>query len=97
MRKLYCVVFFIYPPDLQESDGGAIHRAANTPTCFRRYRDIAVQLILIFYLFFNRDAYDCNLVLLVNPPSRGNSRAQQHDHGWIRTQTISIKDRARNR
>jgi len=82
---LYSIVFSIYPPDLQESDGGAIHREAITPTCFRRYRDIAVRLIF----FFNRDTYDCNLVLLVKPPSRGKyrkvpfPRAQQHDHGWI--------------
>ena len=46
---LYCIVFSIYPPDSQESDRGAIHRAAITPTCFRRYRDIAVRLI--FFLF----------------------------------------------
>ena len=25
-----CIVFSIYPPDLQESDGGAIHREAIT-------------------------------------------------------------------
>ena len=99
-NTLFCIVFSIYPPDSQESDEGAIHRAAITPTCFRRYRDIAVRLI---FFFFNRHTYVCNLVLLVELPSRGNyrkvpfPRAQQHDHGWIRTQTISIKDRARNR
>ena len=41
----FCIVFSIYPPDLQESDRGAMHREAITPTCFRRYRDIAVRLI----------------------------------------------------
>ena len=46
---LYCIVFSIYPPDLQESDRGAIHREAITPTCFRRYRDIAVRLIFFFF------------------------------------------------
>ena len=53
---------------------------------------------LINFFFFNRDtvAYDRSLELLVKPPSRGNyrkvpfPRAQQHDHTWIRNQTISI-------
>ena len=87
---------------LSSCDRSAIHREAITPTCFRRYRDIAVWLILFIFFFLNRDTHDCNLELLVNPPSRGNyrkvpfPRAQQHDHGWIRTHTISIKDRARN-
>ena len=40
---LYCIVFSIDPPDSHESDRGAMHREAITPTCFRRYRDIAVR------------------------------------------------------
>ena len=47
---LYCIVFSIYPADLQESDGGAIHREAITPTCFRRYRDIAILSVVILSL-----------------------------------------------
>ena len=96
---LHCIAFSIYLPDSKESDRGAIHRKAITPTCFQRYRDIAVRLIF----FFNRDTYHCNLELLVEPPSRGNyckvpfPRAQQHDHSWIWTQTISIKDHTHNR
>ena len=48
---LYCIVFSIYPPDSEESEGGAMHREAITPTCFRRYRDIAVRLIFFFFFF----------------------------------------------
>ena len=47
---LYSIVFSIYPPDLQESDRGAIHREAITPTCFRRFRYIAVGLIFFFLI-----------------------------------------------
>ena len=49
-RKLVpCGSFiYFYPSDSQESDGCAIRREAITPTCFRRYRDIAVRLIFLF-------------------------------------------------
>ena len=59
---LYCIVFSIYPPDLQESDRGAIHRAAITPTCFRRYRDIAVRLIFILIEIRMTVIWNCLLI-----------------------------------
>ena len=45
-KKTIFIFFYlyIYPPDSQESDGGATHRVAITPTCFRRCQDIAVGL-----------------------------------------------------
>ena len=46
------MVFSFYPPDSQESDGGAILREAITSTCFWRYRDIAVLLILFIDAHF---------------------------------------------
>ena len=87
--NFFCIVFFIYPPDSQESDRGTMHREAITLTYFRRYQDIAVRSIFCFVFFCNRDMYDCNLVLLVKPPSRETyrkvpfTRVQQHDHSWI--------------
>ena len=68
-------------------------RETITPTCFRRYRGIAVQLnitiyFIYIYFFFIKDTL-LNLVLLVEPPSKGNYRkvpflrAYQHDYGWI--------------
>ena len=62
---MWCyIVFFIHPPNRKATE--AIHRAAITPTCFRRYRDIAVQFLFLLY--------DCNLELLVEPPSKENYR-----------------------
>ena len=48
------VVFSTYLPDMQESDRSAMHREAINPTCFRRYRGIAVRLIffIIIIIFF---------------------------------------------
>ena len=38
---LFCLSYlYIYPPDLQESDGALIH----TPTCFRRCQVTAARL-----------------------------------------------------
>ena len=56
---LLCIVFFIYPLDLQESDEGAIHKEAITSTCFQRYRDIAVRF---FFIFCNRDTDNLSLI-----------------------------------
>ena len=46
LDKLYLFYFYVHPPDWQKSDGGAIHRASNYPTCFRKCHDISVCLKL---------------------------------------------------
>ena len=40
---IFFILLYIYPPDSQESDGGAIHRVSNYPDYFRRCQDIAVR------------------------------------------------------
>ena len=53
MRNVLYFIFifylFIYPPDSQESDGGAIHRAGNYP-------DLLIHIHIckiLFYQFLN--------------------------------------------
>ena len=41
---IYLFYLYIYPPDSQESDGGAIHRVSNYPDLLSEIRDIAVRL-----------------------------------------------------
>ena len=43
---------YIYPPDWQESVGGATHRLVITPICFQKYQDIAVRLEFFILFFF---------------------------------------------
>jgi len=49
---------------LQESDGGAIHREAITPTCFRRYRDLLSDISKSTRKFSNIE-YDETMVVAI--------------------------------
>ena len=44
--KIFFLFFYlyIYAPDSQESDRGAIHRESNYPDCFQRCQDTALHL-----------------------------------------------------
>ena len=44
--KLYFIYLYIYPPDSQESDGGAIHRASNYPDLLPEIRRYCCPLVI---------------------------------------------------
>ena len=47
------ILLYIYPPNSQESDGGAIHRVSNYPDLLPEMRDFAVRLKFFYFVFFS--------------------------------------------
>ena len=61
----YYFYLYIYPPDSQESNGGAIHRASNYPHLHPEMPRYCCPLKILI-------RYDFNLELLVKTTKQGN-------------------------